>query len=54
MQKIFYRTCFPDRPCDAHSDDDSLGQKSDNYGNFCDDTDCNGTDSNDSDSEEDY
>jgi len=59
MRKTVHSTCFPDRPRDADSDDDGLGQKSDDYGDsradtVCDGTDVNGTDGEDSDSEEDY
>ncbi|KAK3936241.1 hypothetical protein QBC46DRAFT_461601 [Diplogelasinospora grovesii] len=54
MRKTVHRTRFPDRPRDAHSDDDGLGQKSDDYGDSRDDTDGNSTDGDDRDSEEDY
>jgi hypothetical protein len=59
MRKSVHRTRFRDRPRGAHSDDDALGQKSDDYGDSRDDpdgnsTDVNGTDGDDRDSEEDY
>ncbi|KAJ9137720.1 hypothetical protein NKR23_g8943 [Pleurostoma richardsiae] len=46
MRKTVHRTRFPERPRDADSDDDGLGQKSDDYSDSPDDTDCTGTDGN--------
>jgi hypothetical protein len=54
MRKTVYRNPFPDRHRNAHSDDDGLGQKSDDYGDSRDDTDGNGTDGDDRECEEDY
>ncbi|RYP20575.1 hypothetical protein DL765_002732 [Monosporascus sp. GIB2] len=47
-------TRFLNRPRDAYSDDNDLGQKFDDNGDFRDGTDSDGTDGGDTDSEEDY